>query len=118
MKIIERTVLHEGLGYHGMSIVLAELKNGYGVYYYIHCEDRYSEAMTTTDEAEAREYFRREVKTARIKQAIINTARKRVARGATREDIRKYQDYLGSIWGLHPDIKRHVDHLEWMVFEG
>src|SRR5690606_11605037 len=72
MKIIEREITVEGMGYHGMSIVLRRLRTGYGVYYYIHCEDRYSEAMTTTDEAEAREYFRREVKTARIKQAIIN----------------------------------------------
>lgn len=117
MKIIERETIVEGMGYHGMSIVLRQLRNGYGVYYYIHCEGRYSEAMTTTDEAEAREYFRREVKTARIKQAIINAARNRVAAGASRDHIEAYKQRLLQVWQGVPDITNMLHYLDRIVFE-
>jgi hypothetical protein len=61
MKIIERKELREGYGYDGLSIVLVQFKNGYGVYYHIHCEDRFSELYTTPNELEARECFREEI---------------------------------------------------------
>mgnify|MGYP001329987518 CR=1 FL=1 len=44
MKTLEKFTFVNGYGYNGMSIKLTELKNGlYGVYFYIHCENRHSE---------------------------------------------------------------------------
>jgi len=42
--VLHKTVLKDGYYEDGMSVKLMELNNGwYGVYYYIHCEDRHSE---------------------------------------------------------------------------
>lgn len=54
MNVLKKTVLKDGYYEDGMSIKLVEFKNGgYGVYYYIHCEDRHSEYGTYENYSEA-----------------------------------------------------------------
>ena len=44
MKTIQKTVLVDGYLADGMSVVIKESNSGwFGVYLYIHCEDRHSE---------------------------------------------------------------------------
>jgi hypothetical protein len=44
MTTLKKAVLKDGYYADGMSVILKQFKNGwYGVYYYIHCEDRLSE---------------------------------------------------------------------------
>lgn len=115
MVVIDRTILQEGYGTDGKSLVLAEAKNGYAVFFYTHAEDRYSLICTADTETEAQEKYRREVVRHEIQDAILRCARRRVARGATVEHIQAYQQKLLNEW-RDPEIVTFIEYLDRIVF--
>ena len=114
-KVLEKKVLREGYGADGLSIVLVEHSNGYGVYYYSHCEDRHYPVMTTTDIMEAKDHYYIEIYRHAAKNAILRVAQKRVERGAQIEDIQRLQEQLLDTW-KDPDIREFVQNLDKAVF--
>jgi len=113
-KIIEQRIVRNDSDV--ARVILIELKNGYGVYYHIENEDRYSECYTTPDYYEALECYKNEIFRNSIKNAILRVAKRRVSRGATREHIREHQEKLLSTC-KDSDIRTFIHYIDRMVFE-
>jgi len=115
MRILDQYTIHNDEN-SSITVVLSELRNGYGVYFYNHEDDCYEEHMTTSDVYEAQEQYSVVVFRAIVKRAIYRAAKKRIARGAGREDINRYkQQLLSNI--KDPDVRQFIYYLDNLVFD-
>ena len=116
MKFVAKHEFPELPGTDKMTLMLVELKNGYGVYYYIHCEDRYSEVYTSKNLYDAQKEYNREKDRREVKDAILKAALERMSNGDKLEHIRRFQNYLLAIPWLDADVRDFVQRLDRMVF--
>lgn len=105
MITIKTTVLTEGMFEDGRSVKLVQFNNGsYGIYLYIHCEDRHSEYGTYLTLHEAEEDFNRIVRQHELQKSITDVVNRRKERGATYQDIENYKQNLMFAWRNNQEI--------------
>ena len=113
METIKQTTLKEGYYEDGLTVKLVAFDNGmFGIYHYIHCEDRFSEYGSYHDLYEAENAYKQIIIRYEVQQSMIAVATKRREEGATDDDINRYKQYLSSIW----DFRNDKDMLDFIKY--